>query len=217
MILILSYFVLVLGQAGEWAWLAGPCAHNSGPVMSAPFDPGARHSPFSWSLEGDLYMYGGHIQALSRLGSDLWRFNLRSLSWTEVWPDQQPQHYGQRLVSSPENSPSARALGCSFHSKGILYMFGGHGSNDFGSLQPFIEPYFNDVWAFSLFTNEWTWITGESTVNSLGVYTGENLSPRSRFACACWGIFNEKMYLFGGSPEFAMDQGMSFFNLIFNS
>ena len=63
------------------------------------------------------------------------------------------------------------------------------------------EGYLNDLWKYS--NNEWTWISGNDTVNALGIYGTKGLPspsnyPGARFSSV--GISNSpgSFWLFGG-------------------
>jgi len=123
----------------------------------------------------------------------------------------QPGVYGNPGQAAPGNVPGGRELAMSWSdSNGNLWLFGGWGydANDaLGSL--------NDLWMFSTSTNEWTWISGSSTIPSgcdlqtwancgqPGVYGKQGTpapgnTPGGRQMAATWVDGSGNLWLFGG-------------------
>jgi hypothetical protein len=106
--------------------------------------------------------------------------------------------YGSLGVSSITSIPGSRAIAVSWTDKnGNLWMFGGNGNgaSTTGDL--------NDLWEFSPLNNQWTWISGSSSVNVHGIYgtlgsfaTGNQ--PGSRYGGVSWVDNNNNLWMFGG-------------------
>jgi hypothetical protein len=129
---------------------------------------------------------------------DVWEFSLQTQTWRLIWGSYSEQpigNYGIRLIEDPSNIPPPRSAGCSFSGTKELYMFGG---GNYG-------PTYNDLWMFNLTSSMWVWIAGTSNseksygnVGIQGVF-GAEYYPAPRSLCACWGKFDNRMYLFGGA------------------
>ena len=68
-----------------------------------------------------------------------------------------------------------------------------------------LKGYLNDLWSYSIETNEWTWVSGNNTNNTLGNYgtKGEpsiNNYPGGRRESNSWfDPSNKTIWLFGGN------------------
>ena len=61
--------------------------------------------------------------------------------------------------------------------------------------------YLNDLWKYSIISNEWTWISGNYTVNDIPVYEESNnvIYPGSRSqSISFFDGLTKIFYLFGG-------------------
>ena len=64
-----------------------------------------------------------------------------------------------------------------------------------------LEGYLNDLWKYSIISNEWTWISGNNTVNEETIYEESNnfLYPGSRSESnSFFDGLRKIFYLFGG-------------------
>ena len=175
-----------------WTWQGGSNQTNAygvygvqGVPASANI-PGARLGAVSWrDLEGNFWLFGGFGNGEAGIPgalNDLWKFNPTTKLWTWVNGSKEPGQtgiYGIKGVSNSLNSPAARLgpIGWADNA-GNLWMFGG--SNDLTTLNDF-----NDLWKYDISTNQWTWMSGESTLNNFGIYniqgvTNINSQPGSR-------------------------------------
>lgn len=60
------------------------------------------------------------------------------------------------------------------------------------------NPIISTNYSFTTKSGQWTWTSGESTTNALGVYTGTPV-PGSRNAAAIWIDSSDNIWMFGGS------------------
>jgi uncharacterized membrane protein len=101
--------------------------------------------------------------------------------------------YGTEGTASPTNIPGARDSAASWtDSAGNLWLFGGEDRN---------ADLFNDLWEYS--SGEWTWISGSSSLNQLGVYGVQGTAnaantPGGRIDAATWVDTAGNLWLFGG-------------------
>ena len=72
----------------------------------------------------------------------------------------QPGVYGTLGVAASGNIPESRVPAGSWTDKsGNLWLFGGQGLDSNG-----IIGWLNDLWEYNISTNQWTWMSGSSSV-----------------------------------------------------
>ena len=132
------------------------------------------------------------VSSITDYLNDLWMFNTKDNQWTwlngsQNWNDL--GSYKNLGVASWSNWPSSR--GCHSmsldHIKGLLYIFGGEIPSDSRKL-------INDLWAFNLTSNLWTWLSGS---NSSCSTTPNDPGPRAEHTAE---LDPQKgmLYMFGG-------------------
>jgi N-acetylneuraminic acid mutarotase len=116
----------------------------------------------------------------------------------------QPGVYGTMGTPAVGNIPGGRDSAATWTDRlGNFWLFGGSGGDANGS-----DGYLNDLWEFKPSTNEWTWVSGSSTLPSgsaslpgvygtLGVPAAGNV-PGGRSQSASWIDGNGNLWLFGG-------------------
>jgi hypothetical protein len=77
-------------------------------------------------------------------------------------------------------------------------LFGGWGFNASGA-----QADLNDLWSFNLSTQQWTWVNGSDSGNTVGIYGTINVaaptnSPGGRVVPAGWIDASDRIWLFGG-------------------
>jgi len=193
-----------------WTWmggdtLPGTIGHHGTMGVPSPANvpPPSTENACSWVLGNELWFYGGMTQGGPYMG-DMWRYNMTTDEWTWMKGDTTTGAapiYGTLGVSSPTNFPGAR----------ICYSRWKDNNNDFwiwgGSS---VGGTYNDLWKYSVTTNEWTWMSGPNTANNPGSYGTKctagpsNLPPSRTEARACWtddcGVF----WMFGGNSTNGM-------------
>jgi N-acetylneuraminic acid mutarotase len=108
--------------------------------------------------------------------------------------------YGAQGTAAASNVPGARADSTSWaDSAGNLWLFGGYGYDANGTLG-----YLNDLWMYSPSTNQWTWVSGSSTVDAAGVYGTQGMAmlgntPGARLTSVSSTDSAGNLWLFGGS------------------
>jgi N-acetylneuraminic acid mutarotase len=198
---------------GEWTWVSGSdLTYQSGNYgtqgISEPSNvPGARRDAASWlDPQGRLWLFGGIGQdGAGDYGwlNDLWMFVPATLEWTWVSGSNaanQAGTFGTLGMAAPSNVPGAKARVASWmdHS-GNLWLFGG-----FGFISPGLYGEFNDLWKFNPVTSEWTWVSGSSTEDEMGVYGVRGTAdpsnvPGARDGAASWIDARGIIWLFGGA------------------
>ncbi|MEO7309087.1 MAG: kelch repeat-containing protein [Chitinophagaceae bacterium] len=118
--------------------------------------------------------------------------------------------YGIKGVAAATNTPGARDRSCSWKDNtGNFWVFGGigfatEGQNSWG--------YLNDLWKYDPATNIWTWMKGDSTLESFGVYGAKGVAgvtnkPGGRSRSASWKDGAGNLWLFGGDGRGAINSG----------
>ncbi|HKR03892.1 MAG TPA: kelch repeat-containing protein [Bacteroidia bacterium] len=194
-----------------WTWMKGLGLQNdtgSYGVQGVPSpnnNPPCRgFGPASWvDTTGNLWLFGGfHYLGQYNTLNDLWRYEISTNTWTWISgsniPNQAPV-YGTQGIPSIFNTPGARnEAACTWTDDfNNLWMFGG--------CDPLGEHY-NDLWKYSILTNEWTWMKGADSAQALGIYgiQGQaNLlnTPGARWCYSNWKDSNGNLWLFGGKQQ----------------
>jgi PKD repeat protein len=149
-------------------------------------------------LSGNFWLFGGTAYNPSAY-NDLWKFDPALNEW--AWmsgPNFQgdPGNYGVKCVASPTNLPSNRYenRSCWTDHCGNFYFFGGTG-------YPGGE--YNDLWHYNVSADMWTWVSGDTVLNSPGLFGTQGVSsplnvPPSRMGSSSWMDSNGNLWLFGG-------------------
>jgi galactose oxidase-like protein len=198
----------------EWAWVGG--SNNNSPasalagnyppmpgVTAATNLPGVRNfGPVSWTdSSGNFWLFGGNgIDSAGTTGdlNDLWKYNISSGQWTWVSGSNVANVAGSYPPATPA-FPGARdgAVGW-IDSSGNLWLFGGEFTPSGGA-----TVYFNDLWEYSVSTNEWTWKGGSNGTNQNGSYGTQNVAATGNIPGArdypVAQIISGQVWLFGGS------------------
>jgi N-acetylneuraminic acid mutarotase len=199
-------------STGEWTWVAGPdslsppsAVYGTQGVAAPTNLPGPRAGSVSWiDASGNLWLFGGSGDIsnaspyLFGLLNDLWEFSPATGEWTWISGSSTVNAagaYGSLGTSSSANVPPGRAgAGSWVDSTGNLWLFGG---DSFGG-------FLNDVWKFTPSTSQWTWVSGSSTPNALGVYSTQGTAaaanvPGARTPAAFWTDAAGNFWLVGGN------------------
>ena len=190
----------------EWTWMHGPAIPNAVPVygtqgVADPANtPGARgYGSATWvDLAGNLWLFGGYDSA-KYVCNDLWKYDISTNMWTWMHGDSSGTSfgsYGVRGVPSPLNLPPSRSE-CTSNwtdNAGNLWMSGGFMWNNY---------HLNDLWKYDPITNEWTWMHGDSVVNTPPSYGTIGISdpannPGARYSHSRWKDKNGNFWIFGG-------------------
>lgn len=176
-------------------------------VSTPTAQPGGRHSSAAWTdASGNLWLLGGYgfdINGSVGYLNDLWKYDPSINQWTYVNGSNlafAQAYYGTQAVPASTNTPGARIKAVTWTSNiGDLWLFGGYGNTTssvtIGSL--------NDVWRYSITTNEWTWMKGSNIKDQNGIYgtigTPSSVnSPGSRSSATGWKDSGGDFWLFGG-------------------
>jgi N-acetylneuraminic acid mutarotase len=204
-------------NAKEWTWVGGSSTRSSIPssvygtegIAAAGNVPGGRAGAVSWTdSSGNFWLFGGgRVDPLGTMGprNDLWQYDPTSKEWTwmsgsSTVPGNQLGIYGTQGMAASANVPGGRAGAVSWTDAGNnLWLFGGGGFDANGAGGPL-----NDLWEFNPTSKEWTWVSGNSTVNAKGVYgtlgtaAAANV-PGARNGAVSWTDRSGNFWLFGGA------------------
>jgi N-acetylneuraminic acid mutarotase len=204
----------------QWTWVGGTPTSNAAGVYgqlgqaAAGNVPGARAGATSWvDSAGNFWLFGGAFNnAATGVASpfnDMWKFTPSTGMWTWVSGSDVQNgsgSYGTPGQAAPANTPGARNGGGSWvDTAGNLWLFGGAGYDSVGTLGNM-----NDLWEFSPSTGQWSWMSGSSTANAVGVYGTQGTAaagnvPGGRVGSASWLDAAGNFWVFGGEGLNSVD------------
>ena len=204
----------------EWTWMKGSGSPGPLPVhgvqgIAAPANtPGGRaETACTWTdNNGNLWMFGGTTSGIGVSWNDLWKYDPLTNMWTWMKGSNTPNQtgvYGTMNVPANTNTPGGRWCYTSWKDNaGDLWLFGGIDANS-----PIGMNFFNDLWRYSIATNQWTWMSGSNQPNATGNYGTQCLPASSNVPGArgetrsCWSDSCGNFWLLGGR-----DLNFSLFN-----
>jgi N-acetylneuraminic acid mutarotase len=175
-------------STNQWTWISGPNSVSSsgnygtkGVAASGNLVPGRNYASAWIDATGRFWLFGG---GGSGLFNDLWVYNPSTQFWTWMNGDNityMPGVYGTKGTAASANKPGSRFSPASWKdASGDLWMFGGSGFSElgYGNL--------NDVWKYTISTNQWTWMHGDNSADGAGVYNTKGTAdaigkPSGRF------------------------------------
>lgn len=200
-------------STNTWTWENGdPLINQNGIYLTMGTSnpnckPGGRVIYTSWTdINGNFWLYGGTgLDGVSGTPADLndmWKYDMDPLSpafneWTWVSGSstisgQAPISYGAKCVSSVNNNPGTRSNTRARWTDvcGNFWMFSGNSGLT------------NDLWKYKPGSGIWTWVSGDNTSNTPGVYGIQGVSSPLNKPCAKNGsvgwITNSGFWIFGG-------------------
>jgi hypothetical protein len=208
----------------DWTWIDGTKTagvegtpqYGSFPttpptVVPNPFTntPGARTGGATWTdASGNLWLFGGQgfelsggstPDTLSGLLNDLWecqkindycQWQLLETPVAGFFPIAQHENIGGNYGSP--GLPGGRWGSAAWtDTSGNFWLFGGQGrdTND-------TEGMLNDLWEYT--GGAWNFVSGSTTVNQEGVYSGGSAAPGARWSPVSWTDPSGNFWLFGG-------------------
>jgi len=192
--------------AGEWTWVAGSNTANSPANYgmlgqpSATATPGPRRASSTWTdHSGNLWLFGGEgNDATGNLGflNDLWQYSPSTQEWTWMGGTSSVGQSGSYGTVGQPGQPGARSFSTAWSdAAGNLWLFGGYGYDGNGA-----QGFLNDLWRYSIITNQWTWMGGSSLRNQSGTIStlGQPGQPGGRDQATGWTDPSGNLWLFGG-------------------
>jgi N-acetylneuraminic acid mutarotase len=171
-------------------------------VPSTTNTPASIYEATSWGdNSGNLWVFGGNASSANRFNA-LFRYNTATNEWTWISGSNSYNAigvYGTKGVASASNTPGARNSAFKWKDlNGNLWLFGGYGYGTTATIGDL-----NDLWKFDVTTNQWTWVSGSSTINpamvygTMGVTTTSNV-PNGRMGGTTWTDNAGNLWLYGG-------------------
>ncbi len=163
-----------------WTYMKGDSTSNNNGSYGALGTPGPTNRPGgregcgqNWTdASGNLWLFGSSgygSSGSSGLLNDLWKYDPATNYWTWISGDNSINNngvYGTLGTASLLNKPGGRALSTTWtDNSGNFWLFGGVGYTTAGSFG-----YLNDLWKYDIASNQWTWVSGDNTVNNYGNY-----------------------------------------------
>jgi len=201
--------------SGEWRWMSGSSntANNAGVygalgTYAAGNVPGSRDVAVSWTdADGHLWLFGGNGYDSAgnfNILNDLWEYDPASGEWRWMSGSGTVNNFGgvwgTQGVYAAGNVPGPRGSSVTWtDAGGNLWLFGGDGYDSTGTQGPL-----NDLWEYNPTSGEWRWMSGSSTIYSVGVYgalgayAAGNV-PGARYAPVSWIDPGGNLWLFGGA------------------
>lgn len=192
-------------STSEWSWVAGTRADSFLAPYKSTFGvqgiPSSANTPgyvgsgyVPWTdYSNNLWLYDGTV---------LWKFNIAISQWTWMKGDTVIRYngvYGIKGIPNSANYFGTRQSSCRWvDNLGNLWLFGGSQIRP-----PSGSQLFNDLWKYSLSTNEWTWISGDSIYNQNGFYGVKGLAsplnkPGARIESYTWTDDAGNLWMYGG-------------------
>ncbi|MBK8845168.1 MAG: T9SS type A sorting domain-containing protein [Bacteroidetes bacterium] len=190
----------------EWTWMHGSNTSNTTgnygtyQVSSPSNDPPPRFEcGTSWTdTNNNLWLFGGGDNGNIN-NNDLWKYDIATNSWTWMHGSSligAPGNYGTLGVATPSNTPGSRLNFAHWKDlTGNLWLMGGKTPNGF----------YNDMWMYNTNTLMWTWVNGNSNLNTAANYVSNCTSAISDMPGGrgenryCWTDACGKFWMFGGA------------------
>jgi ELWxxDGT repeat protein len=188
----------------QWRWISGPSAYNNTSVTGTPGVadaanyPGGRFQTDAKLMGDKLYLFGGWGYATGFYHrDDLWEFDHTTGYWRLLkgGVENAARTTGTQGTYASANTPGARHGHKLSVINNTLYLYGGNTFNAPSGMM-------NDLWQYDPTVNQWRYVKGTTSVNSIGNYglketeAAVNL-PAARKNYSFSGIGNN-LYLFGG-------------------
>jgi N-acetylneuraminic acid mutarotase len=195
----------------NWTWISGnddveqTAVYGSQGLAAGANKPGGRYVGSSWNdADGNFWLFGGfgYDATVSGNLNDLWKYNPSTNRWTWVSGDKsidQSPVYGVRGIANTGNKPGGRYVSSAWTDpNGELWLFGGYGLDNEAN-----TGYLNDFWKYSPFSNTWTWVKGDNTIDHLGIYGIQGQASvlnktGARQGSVSWTDNTGNLWLFGG-------------------
>lgn len=196
-------------STGRWTWMSGDNSTNkkgkygTRGTAAASNKPGARQGQTAWTdASGNFWIFGGQgYDGSGNFGylNDLWKYTPGTGQWTWISGDNGVDVngvYGTKGTPAASNKPGGRGFLTGWtDASGNIWLFGGRGSGSGGD--------FNDLWKYDPTADQWTWMSGDNSINNSGVYGTKGMAaasnkPGSRDSYSAWVDASGNFWLFGG-------------------
>lgn len=190
-----------------WTWMNGTdtinqlAIYGTFRIPDTLNTPGGRACYSTWiDKNGDLWLFAGSNLSSSQTKNDMWKYNIATKTWT--WMSGTNLNLdtigvnGNKCDSNINNVPKSR------YENRARWTLNCDNFVTFGGTEDFFTS--NDLWNYSVSTNEWTWIGGSVVNNQGGIYGSKTISspinvPGSRFGSVSWKDIYGNLWMFGGN------------------
>jgi N-acetylneuraminic acid mutarotase len=193
---------------GQWTWMSGDNTPSTAPVYgtqgvaNSANKPGNRDSQSGFvDPSGNFWLFGGD-DVNAKTYNDLWKYNTSTGLWTWVSganTTNSAGSYGTKGTASSSNQPQARfGQAITVDPSGDFWLFGGANLANLGT-----AAMLNDIWKYNPTSNQWTWMGGDNTTGSSGVYGTQGTAaaankPGGRIYPSLWSDASGNIWIFGG-------------------
>ncbi|MBE7172070.1 MAG: hypothetical protein INR73_15895 [Williamsia sp.] len=213
----------------RWTWMSGDSTTNISLALASQAGvygtkgvagtsnkPGGRNSAAGWMdpagncwLFGGITNPGGYYQngsAKEAYLNDLWKYTPGTGLWTWISGSNtinQNGIFSSQGVPGSNIVPGARRQAVSWtDNNSNLYLFGGN-ADSITDYTGTLTKNFNDLWRYSIATDQWTWVSGDSALNQPGLYGTLNVpssanKPGARDGVMNWSDNTGSLWLFSG-------------------
>jgi hypothetical protein len=182
----------------------------SGFAMPTPLTAGSRYAlQVSAQPSGLICSVEGSVGVVSQ--ADVTNIQINCVaSWTWMGganTANSPANYGIQGTAAADNVPGARQGEVTWtDGTGNLWLFGGSGYDSTGAVG-----LLNDLWVYIPATQQWTWMSGSNTANSIGIYgtlgsAAASNVPGARGGAVSWTDGVGNFWLFGGAGYDSLGQ-----------
>lgn len=215
-------------STNQWTWMSGDSIGNNDlvsvygtkGVAAATNTPGPRTGSVSWGdTSGNVWVFGGYGNSVAGFRgradyfNDLWKYTPSTGWWTWMsgnnFGSSEGGVYGTKGLAAPNNKPDSREYASGYaDASGNFWLFGGESLNGYGRNENL-----NDLWKYTLSTNQWTWVSGDNNQQFYGGMYGtkETAStankPGGRYSAVSWTDTSGNLWLFGGTGKSSKDVG----------
>ena len=226
---VISFLLFLLsfttGHAQSlWTWVSGDNTANQIGVYgtkgtpAAANKPGDRDSHSGWKdASGNFWIYGGW-EIGNNIYNDLWKYNPGTGQWTWISGDNTTNNtgvYGTKGTAAATNKPGSRYGQSAWtDASGNFWIYSGYGYATSGT-----AGLLNDLWKYNPTTDQWTWVSGDNTVDNNGVYGTKGTAaatnkPGGRYFSTGWKDASGNFWIFGGGG-YAASGGTGYLNDLF--
>jgi hypothetical protein len=157
---------------GTWISQGGLGVDQPGTYGTGGF-PGSRVNAASWTdHNGNLWLFGGYgYDGSGNVGylNDLWEYTSAGWVWVSGGSTNLANQNGV-YSGSGTLMPGGRHEAVTWvDASGNLWLFGGEGEDSVGTANGIL----NDLWMYSITSNQWTFVTGSTTANQTGIYESQ--------------------------------------------
>lgn len=202
----------------KWTWVSGDSTANVQATygikgVASPINKisGRGHSTGWCDSFGNFWIYGGELNDATPLHAqqmmgDLWKYNSSTGLWTWMTGATtgfQHPAYGDFGIASSFNTPGARTLATGWaDNNGHLFLFAGMGRLENDITHPVF--YLNNLWKYTIETNQWAWINGPNEGNGTAIYGTRGAAAAQNIPCGKYSpiTFADEAgncWMFGGS------------------